>query len=320
MVNKYLKLVLLFLGFSLSLQAVPTRDEILEEAAQYAGLSWYADTANTLAWDSLFSKYGCSEHKSSDWQAGKTYQGMAYSYGGNDDSAVYLDKLNRRLAAGNHMCHYLGYGKETGIYPPDWSTGIDCSAYVCKLWDIPRTNVSGIYSKWYHIDKKDVKPGDALAWLGHHIVLIADPGANPPYGSFALYEAAGGACRVWYNPAASWAAYAKYYAVSLYPPGGGKPDRDSIETGDTLRDDIEMASSIWHGSVTIKFPNTWDAPINYQIFSVTGECVFSGSITDRVFEVVWPGLDNSGRYLPTGVYTLRVTAPMLRSARFILLK
>lgn len=283
-----------------------TRSEILARAESFAALTWFADSANTTAWDSMFACYGCTEHQTSDWTAGETYQGMAYSYGGNDDTVTYIEKLDDDLAAGNHMCHYQGYGAETGIYPPDWSTGIDCSAFVCRCWGVPRTNTGGIYDEYYALDKADVQPGDVLVKPSSHTVLIVDPGANPPYGTLALYEASGSACRVWYNPAASWSAYASYSARSLFEPGVDEDDGFVFDP----HMQIICEPSVAKGRVLLRFADTWNTEtISFEIFNVLGERVYTGEVEEPSFQVYWHGIDDRGRKLPSGVYGVRSSCP-----------
>lgn len=315
--------LILLLPLLTSTQGVlPSRELILKRAESFASLTWFADSANTSDWDTAyyrwgFASHGCEEHRSSDWTAGETYQGIPYSYGGNDDTVRYISKLeDDSLGAGNHMCHYYNYGEATGIYPPDWTAGIDCSAFVCRTWGIPRTNVDGVYSRSYKIEKSQVKPGDALAYLGHHIVLVADPGPNPPYGTFALYEASGSACRAWYNPAASWSAYSKYYAVSLY-----KPERPDTTPEDTLRSRIFCEPSVAFGSVLIRFPNGWsESSVHYEIFNTAGQKITSGDVAAPDFELSWQARDDFGRKVPSGVYAVRITYPARSSfKRFIII-
>lgn len=296
--------VSLIIGLTLVIST--TRTEILDRAEDFAVVIWFADSANTIAWDSMYTLYGCSQHLTSDWEAGKTYQGMAYSYGGNDDTLDYLQKLKEdSLGAGNHMCHYLNYGAATGIYPPDWTAGIDCSAFVCRCWGVARTNCTGIYESYYAVDKSQVQPGDVLVWPGHHVVLIADPGPDPPSGFLALFEASGSACRVWYNPDASWSSYSSYSARSLFKP----VDDDTIPT-DTTDGDLKWLPVIARNEVILQFPHTSNTgDIGFHIYTVTGEMVFKGEIGPPDYEISWQGVDNYGRQLGSGVYYVRVIYP-----------
>lgn len=305
----------LFLLFAALNVETPTREDILSRAKSWAELTWYADSANTVAWDSMYAKYGCEDHLTSDWDAGETYQGMAYSYGGNDDTVSYIGKLDDSLAAGNHMCHYQNYGAETGIYPPDWAAGIDCSAFVCRVWGVPRTNCTGIYEKYYPLEKADVQPGDVLVWPGHHVVLIDNPGEDPPYGTFSLYEASGSACRVWYNPQASWSAYTEYSARSLF-----KTDVEDTSSQDTSQ--IVCDPVLAQGNILLSFPEPPDADaVRFEIFNVLGERVYCGQASAPEFQVSWDGVDQFGRRLPSGVYAVRSIYPQpSRPTRFIFLR
>lgn len=294
---------------------------MLARAESFAELTWFADSAVTTAWDSVYYLYGfpsggCEEHRHSDWTAGQTYQGVAYGYGQNDDTVRYIQKLVQdSLAAGNHMCHYLNYRAETGICPPDWAAGIDCSAFVSRCWGVARTNCQGLYDLSYPVDRDKVQPGDILVDPAHHVVLIADGGTNPPYGTFALYEASGSACRVWYNPSASWSSYSSYYARSRFAPEPPPPP-------DTLRTDISCEPQIARERVLLRFPNYWTTEeIAFGIFSVTGEKVYEGKVTSTDFQTYWYGRDNLGRRLGSGVYVVRTLQPLpLESQRFIFLQ
>jgi len=288
-----------------------TREEILDAAKDFAELTWYADSVNTTAWDSMYNHYatlyGCDEgHYQSDWQVGNTYQGMAYGFGHFDDTVSYIEDLEQGLGAGNHMCHYVAYGEDTGKYPPEWTTGIDCSAFVSRVWRIPHTNTVGIYDKYYPVEKKDAQPGDALVWRGHHVVLVVDPGENPPYGTFALYEAAGAACRVWYNPAASWSSYSSYSARSRFVTSNDEAKDDY----DTVRISMSTELSVGKGRILLRFPNAWETDvINYEIFNSMGRRVYTGQVTRPEFQTYWHGIDEHGRSVPSGIYGVRSISP-----------
>ncbi|MBN2378951.1 hypothetical protein JXM67_04025 [candidate division WOR-3 bacterium] len=291
-----------------------TREEILARAESFAGLTWYADSANTTAWDSMFARYGCADHQTSDWEPGNTYQGMAYSYGGNDDTVTYIQKLEDGLAAGNHMCHYQNYGAATGIYPPDWTTGIDCSAFVCRCWGVPRTNTGGILDNYYAVAKPDVLPGDALVKPGSHVILIADPGETPGSGTFALYEASGSACRVWYNPQALWSAYGGYSARSLFNPGV-----DEDELGEPNMQ-IISESFLAREGVLLRLMNPGDIEeLSFSIFNSSGRRIYTGEVTGPEFTFSWGGIDDAGFRLPSGVYYVRSTETS-STARVILIR
>ena|GEM_PF-2940742 len=41
---------------------LPTREEIIARAQSFADMTWFADSANTAAWEEMYERYGCEEH------------------------------------------------------------------------------------------------------------------------------------------------------------------------------------------------------------------------------------------------------------------
>lgn len=307
----HLRAILLILAGITSIKAI-TRQQILETARRFAQLTWFADSANTVGWNDMYEEYGCSQHLATDWEPGYEYQGMAYGFGQNDDTSGYLLDLADEEAAGNHSCHYFNYGEATGIYPPDWAAGIDCSALVCRCWEVPRTHTSGLYDKYRHVDKEEVKPGDILVKPASHAVLVADPGQNPPFGTLAIYEASGSACRVWYNPGAYWSAYAEYQAVSLF-----EEEEDSIV--DTLDQVITCDPPVATGEILLTFPSAWDE-LEFGIFDASGRLVYKEKL-EEPFTKLWQGADQKGSPVPSGLYFVRVLSPLTtHSQGFVFLR
>ena len=249
-----------------------TRDEIIEEGWKYVNVEWKCYKKNSDDWLSFYEKYGCDIHKKCDFDAGKQYEGVAYGFGQNDTYIEFKNKLDQGKAAGNHMCHYVNYGEETGIYPPDWATGIDCSAFVCRTWKVARTSSSGLYDKYRHVDKKEAKKGDALTWPGHHTVLIVDPGTNPPEGNLYIIEAAGSATKTIYREAL-WAEFENYTVVTLFPDTAKKkPDDDKDTTlpyailNNVVKNNVEVTLGDYEIPYTIK----------YRIYNIHGTEVKRG--------------------------------------------
>ena len=242
-----------------------TRQEIIEEGWKYVNIEWKCDDKNSEHWLPYYEKYGCEIHKSSDFEANKSYRGVAYGFGQNDKYTEFKDRLEQGKAAGNHMCHYVNYGEETGIYPPDWATGIDCSAFVCRVWKVRRTSSKGLYEKYKHIDKKDAKKGDALTLPGYHTVLIVDPGSNPPEGNLWIMEAAGSATKTIYRQAL-WAEFKSYTVVTLFASDTVKdePDTDSILPYKIIQNVVKDKIEVILGSYEIEYT------IKYRIYTVTG--------------------------------------------------
>ncbi len=140
---------------------------------------WIPDSQNTNpAW---YISYGekCTGSDTvylhCDFIPGKAYRGIPYSYGGCDPWALFKDRLTNNFLIGSHLCHYKSYGD-----PSDTITGIDCSAFLCHVWDIPRTNTTNLLSDpgLLKINITDIRTGDALvkasATYGYHAVFVAE--------------------------------------------------------------------------------------------------------------------------------------------------
>ncbi len=246
-----------------------TRDEIIDEAWKYVNVEWVCGEDNSTKWQDMYEKYGCSLHKRCDFEPGKSYTGVAYGFGQNDSYVDFLDKLSKGYAAGNHLCHYTNYGEETGIYPPDWATGIDCSAFVCRVWRVPRTSSTGLYERYRHIDKSETERGDVLTYPGHHTVLIVDPGENPPEGFLYIMEAAGSATRTVYRKAL-WAEFKDYTAITLFEEK--EPERDTALPYSIKETIVRNSLELTLGEKEI------DYTIRYRIYNTAGFEVKRGFI------------------------------------------
>lgn len=138
-------------------------------------ISWTADSANTdPSWYIHFGNQctgADSIYRHSDFIPGKTYKGVAYSYGGEDPWNLFRARIDSGYLVGSHLCHYREYGD-----PSDTITGTDCSGYLCYIWNVPRMSTSGLVqsSLFMTIDKTDLRAGDALVRGGYHCVFVAE--------------------------------------------------------------------------------------------------------------------------------------------------
>jgi hypothetical protein len=108
-----------------------TRDRIISNAKPYVEVQWYCSAANIN--HAEYIQYG---NQPCDFSVG-WYTGEAYSYGGNDDVPTFLDRIAKGDGAGSHLSHYNAAGGT-----PWWATGIDCSAFVSRCWEISRQSTS----------------------------------------------------------------------------------------------------------------------------------------------------------------------------------
>jgi hypothetical protein len=279
-----------------------TRDEIIANAWNYTNLHWSCADYNSTRWQNYYEIYGCSLHLMCDFEPDQVYVGEAYGYGQNDAYGEFNDKIDDSLAAGNHQCHYENYFNSTAIAPPDWATGIDCSAFVCRCWEVSRTNTGGLYEKYHPVAKNDVQPGDILVKPASHTVLVCNPGENPPNGSFSLFEASGSKAVVWYNPNGQWSDYADYAARSLFPTGVSEKTEITPGAGGFVPNPFADRATI-----KLTVPGASDN-IRINIFDVRGQKVKSelSRVKNGFLEYSWNGYNQSLHPLPTGVYFCRI--------------
>jgi hypothetical protein len=107
----------------------------------------------------------------SDFLPGITYRGIAYSYGGDDPYLIFRQRLASGTLAGSHLCHYTSCGD-----PSDTVTGIDCSAFNCYMWNVPRQSTSALAANndYVPVSKADLRPGDMLVKPGSHSVMVIE--------------------------------------------------------------------------------------------------------------------------------------------------
>jgi hypothetical protein len=150
-------------------------DSALARGDSCITISWVPDSANTDP--SWYVYYGtqCTGSDSiylhCDFIPGRTYNGVAYSYGGEDPWYLFRSRIDSGFFAGSHLCHYNEYGD-----PSDTITGTDCSGYLCYIWNVPRMSTSAIVqsSLFEEIDKKDLRAGDGLVRGGYHCVFVVE--------------------------------------------------------------------------------------------------------------------------------------------------
>ncbi|MEK9148458.1 MAG: hypothetical protein AAB267_00270, partial [Candidatus Desantisbacteria bacterium] len=171
-------IVFSLLNLQVSVQASQrTPDEMMVTAQGYARLSWNCSSANYNRPE--YAQYGqaaggCSAHLTCDHSIGQhNNYGEAYSYGRNDDTVTFINSLAQGLGAGSHLCHYTNYGG-----PPDWATGIDCSAFVSKCWEIPRIGTGQFDRYSCAITADRLRQGDILVIPGSHVILVESVSGN----------------------------------------------------------------------------------------------------------------------------------------------
>lgn len=170
--------ILLFFQYAI---AVPL-DTVLARSDSCVRVTWIPESLNTNP--SWYIQCGakCTGSDSvclhSDFIPGIPYRGIAYSYGCNDPYEVFRGSLEEGKLAGSHLCHYNSCSS-----PCETVTGIDCSAFVCWAWNVPRQSTGMLYDNhdYQHIIKADLAPGDILVNPSNHCVLIMEKDGETNY-------------------------------------------------------------------------------------------------------------------------------------------
>ncbi len=184
-------LLIVVWGWS-SLTAQITREKIISNAKPYVEVQWYCSEKNINHPEYL--QYGSQPCDFSvGWQTGE-----AYSYGGNDDVPTFLDRIARGDGAGSHLSHYNAAGGT-----PWWATGIDCSAFVSRCWEISRQSTRTLPNFSTEIARTDLLSGDILNKPASHVRLFDRRAAD---GRPIVYEASGSATKCVYR-AVDWSDY-----------------------------------------------------------------------------------------------------------------
>jgi len=158
-----------------------TRDKIITNAREYIEVEWYCTEANINHPE--YIQYG---NRPCDFSVG-WYTGEAYSYGGNDDVPTFLDRIAKGDGAGSHLSHYTAAGGT-----PWWATGIDCSAFVSRCWEISRQSTRTLPNYSAEIARVELLMGDILNIPGSHVRLFDKRAAD---GRPIVYEASGSATK-----------------------------------------------------------------------------------------------------------------------------
>jgi len=184
--------LLIFLSWIDYLAAQITRDQIIDNAKQYIEVQWYCTAANIN--HSEYIEYG---NRPCDFSVG-WHTGEAYSYGGNDNVAKFLDRISDGDGAGSHYCHYVAAGGT-----PWWASGIDCSAFVSRCWEISRQSTRTLPNYSTEIARTNLIMGDILNIPGSHVRLFDMRSLD---GRPIVYEASGSANKC-VRRAVDWGSY-----------------------------------------------------------------------------------------------------------------
>ncbi len=95
-----------------------TLDTVITRSDSCVAIEWTPDSSNTA--NLWYTQYGnkCTGsdtiYRQCDFIAGRTYRGIAYSYGGEDPWFTFRTRLAAGFLAGSHQCHYNVFGDPSG--------------------------------------------------------------------------------------------------------------------------------------------------------------------------------------------------------------
>lgn len=190
------------------------RDAVLARAKTYAEHGWTMEAANASA--------DCSSSYASDYEPGQ-HVGVPYAWGGYDTPEDLDKRLEEGLGAGSHGWH--------GVL--SCVTGIDCSGFVSRVWQLDRKHSTSTMSEVSEeITLEALQPGDALNKAGRHVVLFA---GRSEAGEPILYEASGGRSKVTLSTP-GWSYLDGYVAIrsTKLPPMEETPEAEAEPTEETL--------------------------------------------------------------------------------------
>jgi hypothetical protein len=150
-------------------------DSVLYRGDSCIAIAWTPDSHNTNpAWYIQYGD-GCigvdTIYRHCDFVAGRTYNGVAYSYGGEDPWYLFRERVADGFLVGSHLCHYQAFGDPTPVV-----TGTDCSGFLCFIWNVSRMSTSAMVASpaYEHIARSAIRPGDALVRSGYHAVFVVE--------------------------------------------------------------------------------------------------------------------------------------------------
>jgi hypothetical protein len=150
-------------------------DSVFSRGDSCIGIAWTPDSSNTKPAWYLKNGSGCSGvdtiYRHCDFITGRTYNGVAYSYGGEDPWYRFRERLAKGFLVGSHLCHYNAFGDPRAVV-----TGTDCSAFLCFIWNVGRISTSTMVASpaYEHIARSTIQPGDALVRSGYHAVFVVE--------------------------------------------------------------------------------------------------------------------------------------------------
>ncbi len=132
------------------------RGQMLSNATDYEQHQWVMEPENLIADCAPPGEWSCTVCELGD------QVGLPYCWGGDVTLDEFDDDLANDYAAGSAASGYF----------PDCTTGVDCSGYVSRLWELPwHYSTSTIPDISDAIDSTNMYPGDVYNAAGSHVIM-----------------------------------------------------------------------------------------------------------------------------------------------------
>lgn len=287
-----------------------SRQQVLYNALRYSVYGFTPSQSNIgcRTWDAWIRCLGESRTTTicthGDYQAGHTYHGIPYKWGGGDSlddlggpaggNDRFLDRLDNGDLVGDTYDNWFdcpGGGQEKPVCPQ--AAGVDCSGFVTRVWGRP---IDEKYGTWtlpsistpipFNTDAdlvRKMRMGDIFNYAGHHVVLLYyfDPyDNNRPY----YYEAR------WEDP---------YIHRVLLNNGwdkisprrndnsGYRPYRYDNIVDDAILPDIKANYNDRNSVITIRNNSSENAVVQVTFYDSNGNALATRTKTDLSGQGIW---------------------------------
>ncbi len=214
------------------------RDRSLSIAVDFSTLRWYCSNANLD-----YSNRPGAEcfYDTTGWKTG-----VAYCWGGEDSTALYLSRIAAGDGPGN-----IDTSSDSSY--ETYCTGDDCSGFVSNCWTSSRYATSGFSAISNSITWEQLKRGDAINKSGSHIRLfdyfVSD------INTIMVYECTAGGGALWrtVHRALAMSEFSGYVPIR-YNKGTYKTiNYDEPDITYVVRSGVERVSIRWDGQASTGF-------------------------------------------------------------------
>jgi hypothetical protein len=175
-----------------------TREEVLANAAVFAGVTWTMTEKN-------YSHPGrpnaCAPAKGHVWRRpdrlhdslGRSQKRMVYKWGGYASQSGYLKALEVGHLAGN-VCTCSD--PQQGYCIVANATGIDCSGFISRIWEVDRHTTRNLHEISNPLKWHELKKGDIVNFAGSHVRLFREVSRGTDIGFLVIESSVscGGVC------------------------------------------------------------------------------------------------------------------------------